>query len=190
MKDREIRAAPANRGPHIVRTTARYQINKNEDENTSLQAANATEQAGETVWTHGGQIYQTWQHRSKENVQRMEGSNPQSHRQQKQQLKRRYISEHHGKQAAGQTARKTQSVAEKLENFAHKHRRFLLVLALGGLLLFVVQSFSALTPLMEAALHAMVMGTYPAEEEDILAAERYYRDKELALSDEVNFYED
>lgn len=190
MKDREIRAAPANRGPHIVRTTARYQINKNEDENTSLQAANATEQAGETVWTHGGQIYQTWQHRSKENVQRMEGSNPQSHRQQKQQLKLRYISEHHGKQAAGQTARKTQSVAEKLENFAHKHRRFLLVLALGGLLLFVVQSFSALTPLMEAALHAMVMGTYPAEEEDILAAERYYRDKELALPDEVNFYED
>lgn len=71
MKDREIRAAPANRGPHIVRTTARYQINKNEDENTSLQAANATEQAGETVWTHGGQIYQTWQHRSKENVQRI-----------------------------------------------------------------------------------------------------------------------
>lgn len=189
MKDREIRAAPEKHSPHIVRTAVRYQINNNEDENTGLQAANAAEQAGETVWTHGGQIYQTWRHRSKENVQRMEGSNPQSHRQQKQQLKRRYISEHHGKQAAGQTARKTQSVAEKLGNFAHKHRRFLLVLALGGLLLFVVQSFSALTPLMEAALHAMVMGTYPAEEEDILAAERYYRDKELAMEDELSFYD-
>ena len=189
MRDREIRAAPEKRGPHIVRTTVRYQINKNEDENTGLQAANATAQAGETVWSHGGQIYQTWQHRSKENVQGMEGSNPQSHRHQKQQLKRRYISEHHGKQAAGQTARKTESAAEKLENFAHKHRRFLLVLAIGGLLLFVVQSFSALTPLMEAALHAMAMGTYPAEEEDILAAERYYRDKELAMEDELNFYD-
>ena len=174
MKDKEIRAAPEKRSPHIVRTTMRYQINKNEDENTGLQAANATEQAGETVWTHGGQVYQTWQHRSAKNTRKKEtgGNNPQSHRQQKQQLKRRYVSEHHGRQATGKTARKTESAAEKLGSFVHKHRRFLLVIALGGMLLFVVQSFSSITPLMEAALHSMVIGTYPAEEEDILAAAR------------------
>jgi len=189
MKGREIRAAPEKRGPHIARTTVRYQINNNKDEDVGLQAANAAEQAGETVWAHRGQIYQTWQHRSKGNEQKTEGSNSQSHWQQKQQLKRRYISEHHGKQTAGQTARKTESAAEKLENFTHKHRRFLLALAIGGLLLFVVQSFSALTPLMEAALHSMAMGTFPAEEKDILAAEHYYRNKELTMEDELIFYE-
>ena len=78
---------------------------------------------------------------------------------------------------------------EKLENYVRRHRRFFLVWAVCGLLFFVVQSFSAFTPLMEAALQAFVMGTYPAEEEDVIAAERYYRSKEQTLEEEIYLYE-
>lgn len=185
MKGREIRATSA------IHAAVNKRIQENEDDNTELQAINVTEQAGETVWTHGGQIYQTWQHRRAENAQKKEtvGSNPQSHRQQRQRLKHRYFSERYSKQSVGQATRKTESLAEKLGSFFRKRRHLLLILALGGLLLFVVQSISACTPLMESALHAMVMGTYPAEEEDIVAAEYYYRDKEHDLENELYFYD-
>ena len=186
--------------PHrrIARPALRNEIHReirdHEEDDLGLQAAHETEQAGETIWRHGGQVYETWQHHQKNKAERMgaSGSNPISRSQQKQKLKRKYIAENRrqgGKAAgrsAGNAARKTESVAEKAVSYIGKKKHIILLLALGGLLLFVMYALSACTPLLESALQAFVMGTYPAEEVDIRAAERAYADLEKALQDEMN----
>ena len=48
---------------------------------------------------------------------------------------------------------------------------------------------SSFMPLGEAISHAFVMGTYPAEEADVLAAERAYCEMEKELEDELDHYE-
>ena len=64
-----------------------------------------------------------------------------------------------------------------------------LLLGLVGLLVVVMNMMSSCTPLVEGALQAIVMGTYPAEEADVKAAERAYRDKEKQLEREMEDYE-
>ena len=45
------------------------------------------------------------------------------------------------------------------------------------------------TPLAQSVLESVVIGTYPAEEEDVRAAERVYAEKERQLKDEMDHYE-
>ena len=61
--------------------------------------------------------------------------------------------------------------------------------ALGLLLCLVMNSVSSCVPLTQSVVNSFVIGTYPATEEDVLAAERAYRSMEQELQDELDHYE-
>ena len=57
------------------------------------------------------------------------------------------------------------------------------------MLLMVFSMLQSCTPLAQSVLESLVIGTYPAEEEDVRAAERAYLAKEKELKDEMDHYE-
>ncbi len=83
---------------------------------------------------------------------------------------------------------KTKGAAKSIAAFLKK-KHYLLALALVAMLLFLMNALSSCTPLLEAGLQAFVMGTYPAEEGDIKAAECAYKEKEDELKRELERYE-
>ena len=125
-------------------------------------------------------------------------SNPYSRWQQKRAIRREYAAAKRG--AGGRTVQNTAKSAEKATEkvsdaagktveVIRRHPTILLLLALGGMLLIVMSSLQACTPLAQSVLESVVIGTYPAEEEDVRAAERVYAEKERQLKDEMDHYE-
>ena len=55
------------------------------------------------------------------------------------------------------------------------------------MLLIVMSSLQSCTPLAQSVLESVVIGTYPATEDDVRAAERVYAEKERKLKDEMPF---
>ena len=95
--------------------------------------------------------------------------------------------------AAGKTGReaveKVSAASEKAVTYVGKKKPLLAILLLGGMLVFIIQGLSACAPLLEAGITALTMGTYPAEEADVWAAEQYYAELEWELQDEMQRYE-
>ena len=125
-------------------------------------------------------------------------SNPYSRWQQKRAIRREYAAAKRGKggRTVQNTAKNAEKATEKVSDAAGKavevirrHPTILLILALGGMLLIVMSSLQACTPLAQSVLESVVIGTYPAEEEDVRAAERVYAEKERQLKDEMDHYE-
>ncbi len=125
-------------------------------------------------------------------------SNPYSRWQQKRAIRREYAAAKRG--TSGRTvqssAKKAEKAAEKVSDAAGKtieviRRRpsLLLLLVLGGLLLIVMSSLQSCTPLTQSVIESVAIGTYPATEEDVRAAERVYAEKERKLKDEMENYE-
>ncbi len=124
-------------------------------------------------------------------------SNPISRAYQRNAIKKEYMATKAGKttgnaSAASRSAQKavscSTSTAKKSSGFLKKKSTWL-ILGLAGMLLFVMNAISSCTPLVEAGLQAFVMGTYPAEEADIKAAERAYKGMEDELKRELDRYE-
>ena len=125
-------------------------------------------------------------------------SNPYSRWQQKRAIRREYAAAKRG--ASGRTVQSTaksaEKATEKVSDAAAKtvegirrHPTILLLLALGGMLLIVMSSLQSCTPLAQSVLESVVIGTYPATEDDVRAAERVYAEKERQLKDEMDHYE-
>ena len=185
---------------HTAEDAAHQRVREDEDDNLGLQAAHETEQATETVWQHGGQAVESWKHHRDKTSQKKAanmsapsesgGSNPVSKGQQKERLKRRYIKEHKGKKAAGKTARKAseyaEAAAEKAGEYAASHGHVFVLLALGFLLVYVMNSLTGCAPVLQGTLDAMAISTYPAEESDVRGAENVYLDMEKTLQDEID----
>ncbi len=125
-------------------------------------------------------------------------SNPYSRWRQKRAIRQEYAAAKRGEsgRSVQRTARNTEKAAEKASDAAAKtadtirrHPTILLVLALGVMLLIVMSMLQSCSPLAQSILESLVIGTYPAEEEDVRAAERVYAEKERALQDEMEHYE-
>ena len=125
-------------------------------------------------------------------------SNPYSRWQQKRAIRREYAAARHG--AGGRTVQNTAKSAEKAVgkvgdaagktvDIVRRHPTVLVVLALGAMLMIVMSSLQACTPLAQSVLESLVIGTYPAEEEDVREAERVYAEKERQLKKEMDHYE-
>lgn len=121
-------------------------------------------------------------------------SNPYSRWQQKRAIRREYAAARRGTggRTVQNTAKTAEKATEKVSDAAGKtvevirrHPTILLILALGAMLLIVMSSLQACTPLAQSVLESLVIGTYPAEEEDVRAAERVYAEKERQLKDEM-----
>lgn len=183
------------------------QIAKDEEDNTGLQALHATERTGESA-LHLARDVQEVRLRHQQSrpsptgihLQSQEhaashasakGSNPISRANQRRAIRREYLNakagrstSRHAQKAVGQTAKSAEST---LVTVVRKKRAFA-VIALVAMLLFLMNALSSCAPLLEAGLQAFVMGTYPAEDADILAAERAYKTKEDELKRELERY--
>ena len=126
-------------------------------------------------------------------------SNLLSRWQQKHAIRREYAAVRAGKSTVnrtGQAARTAEKAVERAGNatenagaFLAKHPKALILIALAGILLAVMSSLQSCTPLAQSVLESLVIGTYPATEDDVRAAERAYAGMERDLKDELDHYE-
>jgi len=126
------------------------------------------------------------------------GSNPLSRAHQRRAIKKEYMAAKAGrstgaaygaKHNAQKAVKKASEATESVAAFMVKHKHFILIFALVALLMVLMNALSSCTPLLEAGLQALVMGTYPAEEDDVRAAERAYKSRENELIRELERYE-
>lgn len=188
------------------------QLDDAQDDNVGVQAVNELSRAGESALRTGERAYYT--HRAKPyreaakaeakldrvNIHALQTRahhttqrntvNPVSRLRQRRSIRKQYAAAHRGRNAAAtaQAARRSAETSRKAGSFVVRHRHGVAIGILAALLLFVVNSLSACAPLLQTVVNAVAIGTYPAEESDILAAERAYRSMENALQDELNHY--
>lgn len=191
---------------------AHRQIGEAEDENVGLQAAHETEKGAESAARfakNSSRAQKFKDYRAVEHAQqRLDKasvrvlqkkerltSNPVSRWRQKQAIKRDYMAA----KAAGNTAgaggaaqgaaTAVQQVGQGIKQIFARNKKTLM---LGGLLFLmlamVMNGLSACTSLFQTGMQSIVIATYPAEDADIRAAERAYRNMEDTLADELDNY--
>ena len=120
-------------------------------------------------------------------------SNPLSRWQQKRAIRKEYAglkaAGGAGQTAAGKAARRTGNATGRLAEVFQSHPSSLLILLLCAMLLILMGGLQSCTPLAQSVLESLVIGTYPATEDDVRAAERVYAEMERALQDEMDHYE-
>ena len=177
------------------------QIRRVEDDNTGVQAAHETEQGAES----GMGLVVRSARRARLNASRHteqtaqairpqapSSSNPLSRWRQKRAIRRMYMTG----QAAGETARSAAQAGGAVARakrgvkalVARSRKTYLLAGALVALLAFVMNGLSSCAPLVQSAMQSLVIAAYPAGDEDLLAAERYYANLEKELQNELNHY--
>lgn len=177
------------------------QIRRVEDDNTGVQAAHETEQGAES----GVGLVVRSARRARLNASRHTeqaaqairpqtppSSNPLSRWRQKRAIRRMYMTG----QAAGETARSAAQAGGAVARakrgvkalVARSRKTYLLGGALVALLAFVMNGLSSCAPLVQSAMQSLVIAAYPAGDEDLLAAERYYANLEKELQNELNHY--
>ena len=177
------------------------QIRRVEDDNTGVQAAHETEQGAES----GMGLVVRSARRARLNASRHteqaaqaihpqtpSSSNPLSRWRQKRAIRRTYMTG----QAAGETARSVAQAGGAVARakrglkalVARSRKTYLLAGALVALLAFVMNGLSSCAPLVQSAMQSLVIAAYPAGDEDLLAAERYYANLEKELQNELNHY--
>ena len=143
-----------------------------EEENAGVQAARTGRQGAES------------------SVRRM------SKQRQKKQIQRQYAAAQTGRQAEGIVVQgageavftPVQRTERKIEGFIRKNRGKLVILLLAVMMTYMLSSLSGCMPIAQSLLESLVIGTYPAEEDDLIAAERAYCEMEDALQDELDRY--
>ena len=126
-------------------------------------------------------------------------SNPVSRWQQKHAIRKEYAKAKRGKSTAYQAEstvkdaeKATETAVDVIKKAGQKLKsspREVLICGLIGMLLIIMSAIQSCTPLAQSVLESVVIGTYPAEEEDVRAAERAYVAKEKELQDEMKNYE-
>lgn len=126
-------------------------------------------------------------------------SNPLSRWQQKRAIRKEYAAtkaagdtvSNTGKSAAaaGKTVRGAGDVTGRMAEVFQSHPSSRLIILLCAMLLILMGSLQSCTPLAQSVLESLIIGTYPATEDDVRAAERAYAAKERELQDEMDRYE-
>lgn len=126
-------------------------------------------------------------------------SNPFSRWQQKRAIRKEYAAmkaagdtvSNTGKSAAaaGKTVRGAGDVTGRMAEVFQSHPSSRLIILLCAMLLILMGSLQSCTPLAQSVLESLIIGTYPATEDDVRAAERAYAAKERELQDEMDRYE-
>lgn len=117
---------------------------------------------------------------------------------QKRKIRRKYAAAKAGRVTHGpaisavQAGKQAAAAGASAKSGARRVRRrgkgWLALLAVALMLLDILNTFTACTPIVQAVLQAVVIGTYPAEEADVLAAEQAYRQMETDLQHELDNY--
>lgn len=181
------------------------QIGKVEEENTGVEAAHHGEEAAEKTARFAEHSYRAHQLKpyrqlekaeqklDKANIRSLQqkaafSSNPLSRWRQKQAIRKAY----YAAQTAAGGAFSQNPVMRVMRRiklfFARSKKTYMLGGALFLLLALLINGLSSCTPLLQGGLQALVIATYPAEDEDILAAERYYKGLEDELQQKIDRY--
>lgn len=212
LRFEEMQRKPPSKLHHPIATTASSQLHKqignsNEDGNSGVQAAHETEKAGEAALRMGERAHHAHKLRpyrqaakaerqlDKANLRVMRAQAKRNNPQQannpiaKWYQKRRIRKEYAAIKASGNAGKASASVTSKVSQFFTKRKGGMAIAALGFMMVFVLNGISACTPIVQTVINAYAIGTYPAEEADILAAERAYRNMENELQNEMDHYE-
>ena len=210
---------PVERTIHTAGDQLHRQVaSANEDDNAAVNAALKGQEAGDSALRMGEHAYHTHKlkpYRQAEKTERKMDeanarylqakqesehpqftSNPISRWQQKRAIRKEYAAAKSGRSTAETTAKSAEKAVENagaaVKSFAQKvaeNPKVWLIIALLGMLLIVMSSVQSCTPIAQSVLESIVIGTYPAEETDVKAAEQAYLAKEKALKDEMDHYE-
>ena len=209
--EEKAKAVPSAHTPVVTRLPVpelHHQIGKAEEENTGVEAAHHSEETAEGMGRFAAHSYRAQKLKpyrqleaaerrlNKANLrvlQRQEplSSNPFSRWRQKQAIKKAYTA---SKAAGGMTQRTVrQNLRQRAVHgiqrmFVRNKKTYLLAGALFLVMAMVMNGLSACTPLVQGGLQAFVIATYPAEDADILAAERYYKGLEDELQNQIDRY--
>ena len=191
----------------------------NEDSNVAAEASLQVETKAESALRMGDHVFHAHKlrdYRREEkkvdarNIQRLQKaretesptftSNPYSRWQQKRAIRKEYAQAKKAGRStstAHSTSQKAKSVASEVKdrvkqvvNFVRRRPKLLLLGLLGGMLILVMGMVQSCTPLAQSVLESVVIGTYPATEDDVRAAERAYLAKEQELKYEMDHYKD
>ena len=203
---------------NAVSTQLHREVSKHEDDNSGLEAAHSVEKAGESVLRMGERAHHAHQLKPYRGLAKAEkqldkanlrftqakyaqenpsfSSNPVTRWQQKRSIRKEYAAAkasgnaYHAADGAHKAVRTTTKATEKVAQFFRRgSKRGLVLVGVALMLVLVMNSVSACMPIVQTVINAFAIGTYPATEEDILAAERAYRKMEDELQDELNHYE-
>lgn len=192
------------------------QISEDGDDNSGVQAMHELEKASESAVRMGEQLHYTVESSAYNRLQKAEkrmdkanlsalyarekrnapkkGSNPLSRWQQKRAIRRAYMTAkyHPQLQPFFQTAAAAPVVPArtvgKVRSFMPKGPNLFPVIALILMFVFLLSSLSSCTPISQSVMQLMVIGNYPADEADVLAAENAYLAMEDALREEMDRY--
>ncbi len=186
-----------NASQHITSELRHQVTEQNEDENVGVTAAVQVEQIGESLLCKGEQLHHWRQvrtsktHRMDSTLQR--NSNPISRWRQKQQVRKQFRAVVMGKTSTTWDAipvpLRAKASAKRMATVVRPKSRSALLLGIALLLAFVMNTISACAPLTQTVLDSIVLGTYPATEEDVRAAEATYAAKEKELKEEIDHYQ-
>lgn len=124
-------------------------------------------------------------------------SNPQSKAQQKKTIRRQYMQAASGQplpmnvpvsRVAEKAVETGASTVQKQVQTARKRRNVFAFILFAALLCYALNALNGCAPILESTMQVIAMTTYPAEEDDILAAERYYAKLESDLQHELDDY--
>ncbi len=209
--DEKSKSAPSTQsmGARLPLSEAHRQIRKVEDENTGLEAAHRSEETAESMGRFAAHSYRSHKFKPYRDAERAErqldkasiramqkqetlSSNPFSRWRQKQAIRNAYAALKTANGAAfAQSAhlnavqRATRSVKQF---FVRNKKTYVLGGALFLTLSMIMNGLSSCTPLVQGSLQALVIATYPAEDADILTAERYYTGLENELQQTIDRY--
>lgn len=186
------------------------QIDKNEDDNSGVQAAHSMEKRMESgvrlakkssragklsAYRHAEKAEQALDKANVNVLYHQTGlsSNPISRWRQKQAIRKSYLASKAAGGAAQQTAATVRDTVGKAKQgakaiFTRNKRTAALGGALFLMMALLLNGMSSCTPLVQGGLQAVVIATYPAEDADILAAERYYKGLENELQQTIDRY--
>lgn len=147
---------------------------------------------------HGTSAHSTGSAPSESGTAHAGKSNPISRRNQRKNIRAGYMNAHAGKapstaqkttKGTTQAVKNTKEGASKAMQFVAKRKSSLLVLVLIAMLSVVMSLVSSCSPLVQTIVTANIIGTYPATEDDVRAAERAYANMERELQREIDQYE-
>ena len=209
--EEKTKAAPSTHTPVVTRlpvSELHHQIGKVEEENTGVEAAHHSEETAEGIGRFAAHSYRAQKLKPYRQLEAAErrldkanlrvlqkqeplSSNPFSRWRQKQAIKKAYTA---SKTANGMTQRTVrQNLHQRTVHgikrmFVRNKKTYLLTGALFLVMAMIMNGLSSCTPLVQGGLQAFVIVTYPAEDADILAAERYYKGLEDELQSQINRY--
>ncbi|MDD3410430.1 MAG: NlpC/P60 family protein [Eubacteriales bacterium] len=207
--DEKAKPAPSAHSSEITRlplSELHRQIGKVEDENVGVEAAHhgeETAESAERLASHSYRAHKLKPYRAMEKAeQRLDkanirvlqakeplSSNPYSRWRQKQAIRKAYAA---AKAAGGSPVANANVLRRAVHGIKHIFVRRKKTYILGGalflLMAMVMNGLSSCTPLVQGGLQAFVIATYPAEDADILAAERYYKGLENELRSQIDHY--